>query len=290
MRIPFRLQSSILPLTQACAGLVMDVEEVRAARSKALATKRKERCCLYLDTNWWIRMREVRFSTKDDDEGHELLDLVQRLVNENALTCPASGVVVEEVLRQTDMQTRLSTAFMMDSLSGGIALASKEQQAIYEVSSWLHESLGMAPGVPPPSESILTCPAYTIVTPSIAITRGPEVVRRVTPVRGKLKRDLCGGLKKDPWWRGGQGGRAPLCFLCSSSRRRSRSPRASREGGAAPLAARRGGGAWKAPATKPRPARGRGPLLELRYAGSAESRAALARSLFDARRFASRSR
>lgn len=179
MRIPSRLRASLPHVTMLHALHKGNIELARTARHHQTLAFRQGRTCIYLDTKWWIRLREARFSSNPRPDELRILDKLWELVDADVIVCPASGAVIEEVLRQTDMTTRLATASIMDMLSCGIAFTSMQQQAIYEMSAWLARNATGVPHVPAPASSVLTCPAYTIMTPRIALKRAPAQFARV---------------------------------------------------------------------------------------------------------------
>jgi hypothetical protein len=90
---------------------------------------------VYLDTRFWILLRDVHIgrSTRQDD--HRLLDILRLSVQKGDLICPISDSIFLELLKQEDINTRRSTAELIDELSLGISLVPNQQRTGQELVS-----------------------------------------------------------------------------------------------------------------------------------------------------------
>ncbi len=61
---------------------------------------------IYLDTRYWIVIRDVVMGRRGDSESTFLLAELRRLVAEHRAFCPISEVLLVELLKQTDLGTR----------------------------------------------------------------------------------------------------------------------------------------------------------------------------------------
>lgn len=86
-----------------------------------LAKAMEGRTLIYLDTCHWIHLRHVLLqSTKELLVYKKILDQIDSLARDKRLLCPISFPLFLELLKQSDQQTRLATARLMDCLSGGV--------------------------------------------------------------------------------------------------------------------------------------------------------------------------
>lgn len=75
---------------------------------------------VYLDTNFWIQLRDrEKFKNKTFQVLYELL---KRGVQEKKIICPFSSAIYFELMLQSDDKTRMQTAHIIDELSDGIAI------------------------------------------------------------------------------------------------------------------------------------------------------------------------
>ncbi len=76
---------------------------------------------VYLDLKFWINLRKVLLG---QEVGREYIDLYAWLteaVETGSIVCPLSFWIFEELLKQTDFESRKSTARLIDLLSDGVA-------------------------------------------------------------------------------------------------------------------------------------------------------------------------
>lgn len=198
--IPSRLQPSFQSLVALHRIHESSLDEHRSVRGEWLREYLSTRKLIYLDTNWWIRLREARYGTPRDPMDRRILDRLLELVDDQRIAVPASGTSINEVLHQSDLTSRLTTLSMMDSLGVGVALCSREQQAVYEITSWLSTQVTGAPRIAPPAQSVLTCPLHAVMTPTLRV-KGPrpEIVR-VLPQLVESIAYLLTYVETAAWW------------------------------------------------------------------------------------------
>ncbi|MFK7909915.1 MAG: hypothetical protein AB8F34_04855 [Akkermansiaceae bacterium] len=100
----------------------------------------KGRTLLYLDTGYWVGMRQGLL----DDRRDSHLRLFLRLVNlsrEGVVICPTSDALFDELVRQNDRSTRAATAELMDQLSMGICLQNKTELIWTEIRRQIYRSI-----------------------------------------------------------------------------------------------------------------------------------------------------
>jgi hypothetical protein len=88
----------------------------------ALGTQILKKKRVYLDQKYWIHCRDAACGAPGRMEHRHLYEALKKGVNSGRLLCPASHLVLEETLKQTDLATRASTAQVVQELSDGIAI------------------------------------------------------------------------------------------------------------------------------------------------------------------------
>lgn len=93
-------------------------------RQKQLDLARDNRAAkkVYLDTKFWLLLRDARLGRHSDSDIVDLLRLLQGGVEHGKLICPISADTFIEVFRQTDRVTLRTTIGLIDDLSKGIAI------------------------------------------------------------------------------------------------------------------------------------------------------------------------
>lgn len=99
-----------------------------------------KRTIIYLDMNYWIRLRKGAASENRDDQ--EFFDLVSHLHEIGSCIFPISEIVFWELLKQEDIQTRTATIQLIDRFSEGITIANNEHRMLMEIQSWMNEVRG----------------------------------------------------------------------------------------------------------------------------------------------------
>lgn len=107
-------------------GLVAELGDSIAGRHK-----------LYLDTRYWIHLRDAAMGRPIDSRHGEILDRVRSLVSTGAAICPVSDVAWMELSKQTDPKTRLATADLLDELSLGVAIMTEHDRMVSEIEQFI---------------------------------------------------------------------------------------------------------------------------------------------------------
>jgi hypothetical protein len=90
---------------------------------------------IYLDTNFWLRLRDEANAIPEARNG--MLSLMCDLVKKQQCLFPISNVTYYEVLKQQDVTSRKDTLEMISKLSGGIAIVDDKQRIKIEFSYWM---------------------------------------------------------------------------------------------------------------------------------------------------------
>lgn len=88
---------------------------------------------VYLDTRFWILLRDVHIGRSRRQDVRRLLDTLRLSVQKGDLICPISDSIFLELLKQEDINTRRSTAELIDELSLGITLVPSQQRTGQEL-------------------------------------------------------------------------------------------------------------------------------------------------------------
>ena len=110
------------------------VRSLMAELGDSIADRHK----LYLDTRYWIHLRDAAMGRRLTHSGHsDILECIRTLVANGLAICPVSDVACIELFKQTDPKTRLATADLLDELSLGVALVSEKERVVAEIDHFL---------------------------------------------------------------------------------------------------------------------------------------------------------
>jgi hypothetical protein len=87
---------------------------------------------IYLDTKYWIYIRDVELERSNDKILKQILDGLRDLVKNKIAICPINDEIFYELLLQTDPITLNQTVKIIDELSRGVAILSSEERVMYE--------------------------------------------------------------------------------------------------------------------------------------------------------------
>lgn len=93
---------------------------------------------IYLDTKFWILLRDGVLYPSQKPMNHELLELAISLAKTEKCIFPISEDIFIEVLQQTDFKTRKITIELIDQLSQGVTLISFDDRIRLEFLHFLH--------------------------------------------------------------------------------------------------------------------------------------------------------
>jgi hypothetical protein len=93
------------------------------AKLIALQSQLTRKKIVYLDVCHWINLRHVwLLSPRARPIYNEILDCLKRLLADEAVLCPLSVPIFEELMKQLDPRSRAATANLMDIFSQGITV------------------------------------------------------------------------------------------------------------------------------------------------------------------------
>jgi hypothetical protein len=142
---------------------------------------------IYLDTNYWILLRDARIKERVDDNIVKLLHLLETLVEGGHALCPISTDTFWEIQKQSDVDTLKATIKIIDDLSKGIAIISLPERFDFELNYF-----------------VLTKLKQPVYSPDEMIwTKIPYILGFVTPVSKTLPPDMSTAIQKafiDQMW------------------------------------------------------------------------------------------
>lgn len=97
---------------------------------------------IYLDTKYWLLLRDAKLRRARDENQYNLLALTEQASSSGRYIFPISEDIFVEVLKQTDPGTLRSTVALIDSFSRGVSLLSGEERVRLEVLHFLETHLG----------------------------------------------------------------------------------------------------------------------------------------------------
>jgi hypothetical protein len=106
----------------------------RVELGKGISKKRK----IYLDTRFWILLRDVTLNRDDSADLRKLLETLREGVSSGALICPICETTFFEIFKQSDPRTRRATVVLVDELSTGVTLDNHWERAGTEISYLLN--------------------------------------------------------------------------------------------------------------------------------------------------------
>ncbi|MDN5005544.1 hypothetical protein ACFQZO_32310 [Bradyrhizobium sp. GCM10027634] len=96
------------------------------------------RVAIYLDTKFWIILRDCASGRNSDPAARELLERLRKLVRDGKAFCPISDGTFFEFLKNGDPASRLEIARVVDELSLGVALLDHRMRLGTEISHFVH--------------------------------------------------------------------------------------------------------------------------------------------------------
>lgn len=111
------------------------IRRLMISLGEAISQRRK----IYLDTRYWIFLRDAAMDRPRLPIHGALLRQLREAVSHCNVLCPISDVTLTELLKQSDDRTRLATARVVDELSCGVALCLEDQRVGTEFAHFLYD-------------------------------------------------------------------------------------------------------------------------------------------------------
>lgn len=133
----------------------------------------RSRTAIYLDTKFWILLRDSELGRDPDPILSELHAKLKQAASEERVICPFSADLFFEVLKQGDPETRLATASLIDELSCGVSIQSSEHRVTMEIVHLISMMRSNDP-IPDVSELEFTSPINVLGFPVPQVDDWPE--------------------------------------------------------------------------------------------------------------------
>jgi hypothetical protein len=98
-----------------------------------------QRHAIYLDTRYWIHLRDTQLGLRTTSEYQDLLTELRSAVSAGRAFCPLSAATFIELLKQSDPVCRQATATLVDELSLGVSLCDEETRVATELAHLFHK-------------------------------------------------------------------------------------------------------------------------------------------------------
>lgn len=138
-----------------------------ARRKRELGREVLARTRIYLDTRFWLLLRDVYLGRSDRQAVRDLFDVLLRAVKDGVALCPINEATLFEIGRQEDPETRMATVRLMDALSLGVVIENTHDRIRTEVADFLNR-VGAVQGDPgPPLEWVWLKVGHALGTPVV---------------------------------------------------------------------------------------------------------------------------
>jgi hypothetical protein len=124
-------------LQEHLGDTAQSAEQYSWSREVALGAEVLKRRRIYLDTKFWIYLRNALGGAPAEPSHAKLLELLLDQVQSGRAICPLADCAFIELWKQRDRQSRLATARVMDVLSQGVSIRSYDDRIRAEILHFL---------------------------------------------------------------------------------------------------------------------------------------------------------
>lgn len=117
---------------------------------------------VYLDTKFWLLLRDVRLGRPANNEVVRLLQVLENLATEGLAICPISADTFYEIFKQTDPNTLGVSTQLIDDLSKGVAMLALDERILLETYHFIQEKRRGSASVHTLDELVWTKIAYVL--------------------------------------------------------------------------------------------------------------------------------
>lgn len=137
-------------------------EQYRRQKELACGDIVLDRKSVYLDTRFWIHLRDADLGKPVPAVYGRLLRELRKGVAEGKLVCPFAADILAEVYKQSDRTTRLATSRLIDELSLKVALQSEPERLAIELQHGIQAIRPSAPPQEPLRRLVWTCTSFAV--------------------------------------------------------------------------------------------------------------------------------
>jgi hypothetical protein len=138
------------------------VEQYARTKRLSLAQEIRGAVKIYLDTRFWLLLRDVRLSRPVPPLAGELLCTLETLVKQKRALCPISVDTFAEVFKQSDPDTLRATVQLIDDLSLGVSILELRERLQLEVFHFVREKTMGCKAVHTLDDLVWTKTAYVL--------------------------------------------------------------------------------------------------------------------------------
>ncbi|WP_298150290.1 hypothetical protein [Flavobacterium sp.] len=95
-----------------------------------------------MDLRFWIFLRDVELGRNNNHDLTQLLCRIKMFVDDGMAICPICETVFVELMKQSDYETRMATAKLIDRLSSGVTLISSPERINQELCNAIYSQAG----------------------------------------------------------------------------------------------------------------------------------------------------
>lgn len=156
------------------------------AKASALACAQP---CLYLDTNWWSRLRSLARAQRPNPELAALAAKLEDAVRSGRLRAVTSVNTPWELLNHADPDARRETARLIDRLSGGVLVADVDRRLALDVEAWILAALAPSTAYDPDwvRRQRWTIPGFALGDERLRQTAGALALRQQLTVEDVME-------------------------------------------------------------------------------------------------------
>ena len=115
------------------------LKKLRIELSKSINQKIK----IYLDTKYWVDFCDMKRGINTNDEIKKIYLSLKERVKNNQIICPISMSIFIEILKQSDKDSLLQTAEIIDELSQGSIILNEQSRIYIEAFTFFYDKLGI---------------------------------------------------------------------------------------------------------------------------------------------------
>ncbi len=117
---------------------------------------------VYLDTKFWIFLRDASIGNAEKADHQQLYDLITKLVNEKKILCPISQAIFMELWKKGDASMRLATFKLIENFSKGITIQTEHERRATEIGHFLKQDILGEDSVYPLEQLVWTTISYVL--------------------------------------------------------------------------------------------------------------------------------
>lgn len=128
-----------------------------------LGAQAMSRTRLYLDTNFWIELRNSALESNSMGSSQDLLRILREAVHERGVICTYSSHSFTEIMKHSSEELREATFRLVDELSSGFCIANPDRLLNNEIDHWIISEIAQKRPLLPLAQMGWTRPCFIIV-------------------------------------------------------------------------------------------------------------------------------